>query len=318
MHALIITTGVVNVYAADLEMFKTDVDPRDQEIAERYGIPITLDYRDRGELYEKLYHHTMHSEQNRSIKLVKLNYKGNQSGSVIAIITNGSSKLYTTPRQDEKNSLLSKYLDFSCTTKNMCTAKGLQGHQKIYFLGGKPIESIETIGGSLLYSEYENSRLKNVEMYRLDKSSSNEQLPHERPKEYVSKTTQIWKYNSEEAHAICTYFTYGGNLKGQGSYSRCTPYFNYKKHGNERLYDSENNLTEERLFNNGEFVHTISKRDWGYEGNGKKILYFDTISKIEDGVCVERKVSDNSILSSKSAYSDKCLGSDDALYKTTK
>lgn len=64
-----------------------------------------------------------------------------------------------------------------------------------------------------------------------------------------------------------------------------------KSHGYYRLYDDDGSLLEETLHKHGKFVRAIVKKEWFHEYRGEKV-YFDVVSKIENGNCVYRKLSD--------------------------
>jgi len=120
------------------------------------------------------------------------------------------------------------------------------------------------------------------------------------------RVVTIFKYPAPNQHEECTYVFHGDNLFASQHY--CIPYLNDKKHGKERSYDKENRLTVERLYRNGNFVHQIAKMTWYMEKGGEIQYYFDAISKVEDGLCVTRKVDDKSVLSVKAANDHACLG----------
>lgn len=58
-------------------------------------------------------------------------------------------------------------------------------------------------------------------------------------------------------------------------------------HGHHWLYDDDGSLLTDTLYEHGKFVRTIDKKTWFREYGGKKV-FFDVVSKIENGNCVYR------------------------------
>jgi len=186
------------------------------------------------------------------------------------IVIGGVARLY---RLKSKNPVVLDagfFTEYSCVNSAECTKKIFFDH------------------GYKMTREYSDGKLnKEVHEYR------------------IGKRVTLYKYPASNQREECSYYFASSDFL---LFKECTPYLNNKKHGKERRYDRENRLNSERLYKNGDFVHQISKRDWYTESGGGVKYYFDSISKIEDGLCVTRKVSDNSELSVNAANDYSCLG----------
>lgn len=217
---------------------------------------------------------------------------------IIMIVRDGLAKTYY-PQSDEQVEELILSFTYLCPNKSECIREDEYMTINTTFSNGEVIKETTKYGdtGSTEIT-FKNNR------------------PTQKKGFYNGYTLYItnYKYQNDNRREECTYgYHYRDNAKGTILYISCTPFIGDKKDGKERNYDEKNLLTRERLYKNGKIIHTISKNTWHMTRGGTKEIdhYFDAISKIEDGLCVTRKLSDGSHLETKAAHDFDCADTDD-------